>query len=170
MGDDVVAKLGRTSKRTPETEQRLLTVLRAGNTRTAACAYAGISTDTLARWLAASADFAANVRKSELEPLIESIGRIRQAGRGGMVIKEVTVTTTRSDGTVVTRREVEYTRPEWTADAWYAERKHPDDWAKRETLRIEHARILEDTRRLAEERGLDPDAAVAEAKALLGVK
>lgn len=46
----------------------------------------------------------------------------------------------------------------------------PEVYRETVNLRIEHARILEDTRRLAEERGLDPDAAVAEAKALLGVR
>ena len=46
----------------------------------------------------------------------------------------------------------------------------PEVYRETVNLRIEHARILEDTRRLAEERGLDPEAAVAEAKALLGVR
>ena len=46
----------------------------------------------------------------------------------------------------------------------------PNVYRETLNLRIEHARILEETRKLAEERGLDPDAAVAEAKALLGVK
>ena len=46
----------------------------------------------------------------------------------------------------------------------------PEVYRETVNLRIEHARIIEDTRRLAEERGLDPEAAVAEAKALLGVR
>jgi hypothetical protein len=36
--------VGRPTKRTPERQQRLLSALAAGNTRTAACHYAGITT------------------------------------------------------------------------------------------------------------------------------
>lgn len=162
--------MARPTKRTPETEQTLLTVLAAGNTRRAACAYAGISEDTLGRWLVADADFAGRIRQKEIEPLIQSIGRIRQAAQGGAVLKETTVTTTRPDGTSQTRTIREYSRPEWTADAWWAERKYAEDFGRKDTLRIERDRIIEDTRQLARESGADEEAAVAEVKRYLGVR
>jgi len=42
---------GRPTKYNEETETRITQALRAGNTRRAACAYAGISQDTFANWL-----------------------------------------------------------------------------------------------------------------------
>jgi hypothetical protein len=43
--------MGRPTKRTAEREQRLLSALAGGNTRQAACHYAGITRETLSCWL-----------------------------------------------------------------------------------------------------------------------
>jgi hypothetical protein len=164
------ATAGRKTKRTPDLEARLLTVLRSGNTRRSACAYVGINEKTFENWMHRFSDFYDAVIKSEQEPLIQSIGRIRQAAQGGAVVKRVTVTTAKVNGETVTTTTEEYTRPEWTADAWFAERKYAEDWGRKDVLRIEREKIVEDTRRLAEEQGLDPEEAVAAVKQYLGVR
>lgn len=151
------ANAGRKTKRTPELEAQLLMVLRAGNTRRAACAYVGVHEVTFERWVNRFADFADSVKKSEMEPLIQSIGRIRQAAQGGAVVKRTTTTVTKADGVTTTKTEEEYTRPEWTADAWFAERKYAEDWGRKDVLRIERADLV----RLAEDSGLDHEEAVA---------
>lgn len=133
--------MARPTKRTPERVARIIGALENGCTRRAACAVGQIDQVTFERWVNRFDDFAVAVKEAEGRAEAYAIAIIRRA-----------------------------MPDQWQAAAWYLERKHPDEWAKRETLRIEHARILEDTRRLAEERGLDVDAAVAEAKALLGVK
>ena len=43
----------------------------------------------------------------------------------------------------------------------------PEVYRETVTLRIERERILEDTRKLAEEKGIDPAAAVAEVEVML---
>jgi hypothetical protein len=101
--------LARPSKRTPEREARLLEALRAGNTRRAACHYAGISDEALARWLRASVDFVDAVKKAESDAEVRMVAQIARAAQ---------------DGT-------------WQAAAWWLERRRPDDYARRERLDLE---------------------------------
>ena len=133
--------MARPTKRTPERVARIIGALENGCTRRAACAVGRIDQATFERWVNRFEDFAVAVKEAEGRAEAYAIAIIRQA-----------------------------MPDQWQAAAWYLERRHAEEWGRKDTLRIEHARILEDTRRLAEERGLDPDAAVAEAKALLGVR
>jgi hypothetical protein len=100
---------GRPSKHTPEREQRLLDALRAGNTRKAACHYAGISEEALARWLRASVDFVDAVQKAESDAEVRMVAEIAQAARGST----------------------------WQAAAWWLERRRPDDFGRRDRVDIE---------------------------------
>lgn len=52
-------------KRTPTVRKRLLLSLKRGTTRTAACAFAGISLATLARWIEEDAEFAEAIACAE---------------------------------------------------------------------------------------------------------
>ena len=58
----------------------------------------------------------------------------------------------------------------WAAAMTFLERTHPDRWGRKDVLRIEREKILEETRQLARVQGADEDAAVAEVKRLLGVR
>lgn len=132
-------------KRTPAREAIIIGVLQKGGTRRAACAAAGISTDSLERWQKRDAAFAALVEKAELACAVESVERIRAAGQGGALLEETVTTTTKRDGTTVVVERRRYSAAEWTADAWYLERKWPEDWGRRDRV------ALEDARRAAEE-------------------
>lgn len=92
---------GRPTKRTPEREKRLLDALRAGNTRKAACHFAGIDPSTLENWLRISA-FSDAVKKAEADAEVRMVGQVAQAAR---------------DGT-------------WQAAAWWLERRRPDDYGR----------------------------------------
>lgn len=70
---------GRQTKYTPERVQRLLSAIRAGNTRRAACAYAGISDETLARWQRAHVDFVDALTRAEAESEVQLVDQVRQA-------------------------------------------------------------------------------------------
>ena len=93
---------GRPTKYSPEVVQRLTDALRGGNTRRASCAVAGISQETLARWLAENADFRDTVEKAEGEAEARNLA----------VIQDATKTT-------------------WQAAAWWLERKHKAEWSSR---------------------------------------
>jgi hypothetical protein len=56
----------RYTKWTPEHTQKVCEALRAGNTRRAACIYAGVSEDSLARWL----------QKAEVADAIQKADRV----------------------------------------------------------------------------------------------
>lgn len=93
--------VGRPTKRTPEREQRLLTALAAGNTRKAACHYAGIDLHTLGRWMQI-ATFATAIEKAETDAEVRFVAQIAKAAQ---------------DGT-------------WQAAAWWLERRRPLDYGR----------------------------------------
>lgn len=97
--------MARPSKRTPEREARLYEALRAGNTRRASCAYAGISESTLATWLERYNDFRDAIEKAEADAEIRNVAIIQKAA---------------SDT--------------WQAAAWWLERRRPADFRQRQEM------------------------------------
>lgn len=65
--------------------QRLLEALRQGSTRRRACALAGISEDTLARWQRENADFAGAVIKAENQAELTFVKTLLKAAKRGDV-------------------------------------------------------------------------------------
>lgn len=100
--------MARPTKRTPDREQRLVQAIRAGNTRRAACAYAGISDDTLANWARRSADFSDSLTRAEAESEVALVAIVRQAAT-----------------------------QDWRAAAHLLERRWPDSWGRREKVDLE---------------------------------
>ena len=109
--------VGRRSKRTPERESRLLSALSAGNTRQAACFYAGISDETLANWMRRSLEFLERVKKAEADAEVRMVAQVARAAQEGT----------------------------WQAAAWWLERRRPEDYGRRDrvevTLRREAERL-----------------------------
>lgn len=99
---------GRPTKRTPEREARLLEALRAGNTRRAACHYAGITPETFSQWQRFS-EFSAAVQKAEADAEVRHVAQIAQAAMSGT----------------------------WQASAWWLERRRPDDYGRRDRIDLE---------------------------------
>jgi hypothetical protein len=95
--------MARPTKRTPEVEARLFDALRAGNTRRAACVYAGISDETLANWCRRSLDFLDALRRAEAHSEVALVALIRQ-----------------------------HAREDWRAAGWLLERRWPTSWARRD--------------------------------------
>ena len=56
--------IGRPTKRTPEVEAKLIEALSNGATRVAACAYAGITTDTMLNWEKTFSAFSASLTRA----------------------------------------------------------------------------------------------------------
>ena len=79
---------GRPTKYNEDVVQRITQALRAGNTRRASCAYAGISQDTLANWLKSNSHFADAIEKAEGDAEVRNVAiqlsrLTRQSGRCG---------------------------------------------------------------------------------------
>lgn len=97
--------MARPTKRTPEREARLMEALRAGNTRRASCAYAGIDQDTLANWMRRYSDFSDAVEKAEADAEIRNVAIIQKAATES-----------------------------WQAAGWWLERRRPADYRQRQEL------------------------------------
>ncbi len=142
------------TKLTPERSERILTALRDGNTITTASIYGGISIQTLDRWLERGrktgqpifVQFVKDFEKARIEAEIQSVERIRKAGQGGQLIKRVTKSIVNKYGRETTTTEETYTQPEWTADAWYLERRLPEQWGRKDKLTLEIADALQKQR------------------------
>ena len=65
---------------------------------------------------------------------LASLARIEAGAQGGALIECVTTTRTAKDGTVTTTVRERYTPPDWRADGWFLERRHPADWSRRTEL------------------------------------
>jgi hypothetical protein len=128
-------KTGRKPKLTPEVHKAICDMLRLGVPKSQAALKVGVDPDTLRDWIrrgkgrhrTRSADwpyvaFAVDCERAYSDYVARSVGRLEQAGRGGQVLAERTVTRTRKDGTTETTKEVRYTEPDWRADAWRLER------------------------------------------------
>jgi hypothetical protein len=133
--------MARPTKRTPEREQRLLGVIRAGATKRAACASAGITEDTLANWLRRYSDFSDLYARAEAEAEVTHNVNISRAARAG----------------------------DWRASAWWLERRRPTDYARHDRVDVKSDITVREVRqreaeRLAAEYGLDPAELLAEAE------
>lgn len=93
---------GKPYKWSEEVVTRITQALRAGNTRRASCAYAGISEDTFAVWLKDIPEFSDAVKKAESDAEVRNVAIIQKA----------------ADTT-------------WQAAAWWLERKHKAEWSSR---------------------------------------
>lgn len=97
--------MARPTKRTPEREARLYEALRAGNTRRASCAYAGISQSCFASWLDRFGDFRDAIEKAEADAEIRNVAIIQKAASES-----------------------------WQAAGWWLERRRPGDYRQRQEV------------------------------------
>lgn len=141
--------MGRPTDLTPEVQEKIVKALRAGNHFSTACEYAGIAVGTGREWLARGqgadwttqkgrsplpiyAEFADAIKKAMADAEAGALQRIMKAALGGEEVKTKEII--RPDGSKVTERTV--SQPEWTAAAWYLERKHPDKWGRKDEVRV----------------------------------
>lgn len=122
-----MAKRGRRVKRTVEIDKKIETALATGNTRRAACAFAGISEDTFGRWIEKYADFADLVARSEARCEVQMTAIIYKASQE----REVTVTKTVRRGNDVITETVVKKEFDWKAALAWLERRKSEDWAAR---------------------------------------
>ena len=61
---------------------------------------------------------------------MESLARIEAGAQGGALIERTTTTRTAKGVATTTVRE-RWTPPDWRADGWFLERRHPADWSRR---------------------------------------
>lgn len=122
-----MAKRGRRVKRTVEIDKKIETALATGNTRRAACAFAGISESTFQRWFEKYDDFGALVARSEARCEVQMTAIIYKASQE----REVVVTKTVKRGNDVITETVVKKEFDWKAALAWLERRKSEDWAAR---------------------------------------
>lgn len=149
-----MGKKGRIPKFNQEAAQIVLAAVADGVPEKYAALKAGITSRTLDRWKAKGreqqsgefASFLSALKKAQSQRVAASVERIQAASRGGFVVEKTTVTTTNAKGVTTTRTHEKKLPPQWTADAWFLERRHADEFAsnKREVkeLREQLAAVL----------------------------
>jgi hypothetical protein len=93
---------GRPTKYTPERVKMITDALKVGATQRLACQYAGVSTDSFARWVEKYADFAEAIKEAEGRAAVGWLAKIEKEA---------------SDGT-------------WQAAAWKLERLYPAEYGR----------------------------------------
>ena len=142
---------------TKEIIEHVIFSLKAGCYIETAAAYAGISKDTLYRWLKRgrkerrrlAADRRARPKISEAqfvvfldgvtramsESEVRDVSLIAQAANGGQKYVEEKVTTD-ANGNIISKQIITKSlAPQWQAAAWRLERKHPKKWGRRVAIR-----------------------------------
>lgn len=130
--------MARRSKMTDARVASLLNALRVGNTRRAACAHADISPDTFYRWKATDRTFSDAVEKAEGEAEGRYLMHVAQAAQSGT----------------------------WQAAAWWLERRRNEQFGQRQRVDLS-VEVHAEVERIARDRGLDPDAVMAELRTIL---
>lgn len=103
----------RPPKLSPDIQQRIVQAISTGNTRRTAAAYAGIGERTLYTWLARKSgqyeQFRQAIQKAEADAEVANVTLIRQAATGGT----------------------------WQAAAWWLERMRPNDFGRKDRVKLE---------------------------------
>jgi transposase len=119
---------GRATKLTPETQERIVEALRAGNYQDAAAAYAGISDSTFHNWLNRGKEEAQRISDGEKANPKEAIyleffAAVEKARSEAEVRNVMHIQRAAQNGT-------------WQAAAWFLERSYPRRWGRKD--RHEH--------------------------------
>ncbi len=105
MSDKQPAKVGRPTKRTPETEKKICDFLRTGCGRVDAAVASGISKETFCHWMNEFPEFSDLVLRAESEA----------AARFTAIVAKAAI-------------------DDWRAASWWLERKRREEFGKNETI------------------------------------
>src|SRR5260221_12746645 len=109
------ADMGRPTKFNADVQQRICEAIALGLTHEQAAASAGITRETLRQWRNAKLAFSADLEKAEITGMSARLERIQMAAKDGA----------------------------WQADAWWLERRFPDQWGRRERVDVNHSGSLD---------------------------
>jgi transposase len=125
-------KGGRPTKLTPELQEELCKVIRAGNYIETACAYVGINKSSVYDWMKRGARekqrIAAEGKKKPTKrelPFVEFSNAIEKA-LSHSEVRDVAIIGKAAE-------------QNWQAAAWRLERKFPDRWGRKDKQQIEHS-------------------------------
>ena len=161
--------MGRPTKLDEQTQRLILVGIRLGLTYSDAAQAAGIHRSTFHRWIAKGnkarrgkfCDFCDTLSRVNAEAQMVTAKVVHDAAKGGQPIKE-TRTVIRADGSQEITVTEKVSQPDWRAAALILERRFPESWGRRDSLKVEV-----DWRQELTQIGVDPDEAVNQAVEVL---
>ena len=134
--------IGRPTKLTPEVTEKICAGIRSGLYLEDAASLAGVDVRSVHRWMARGDDepdgqhaaFCHAIKKAVSETQVAALGIIRTAAEGG----------------------------NWTAAAWYLERRHPNLWGRRAVA----SQAAHEGQEAQEQTALDADVVMRKLEAL----
>ena len=161
--------MGRPTKLDERTKNLILIGIRLGLTYDDAAQAAGISYRTFANWMQKGREaksgkffqFFHALKRANAEAQMINAKIVHDAAKGGIPIKE-TRTVIRADGSQEVTVTEKVAQPDWRAGAMILERRFPDSWGRRDSLKVEI-----DWRKELTQIGVDPDEAVNQAVEVL---
>ena len=154
---------GTYEKKTPEAEATIILAVEFGVPLSIAPLAASITVATFYAWMNDDPSFAVRVKNAEAKAISKNLGTVQRAAEGGYVFEVETVI--KADGTETIKEK--RTAPQWQAAAWILERRWYQLFGKRDIVTLQVGEVMEETKRLAEEAGIDPELALLEAKRLV---
>jgi transposase len=103
--------MARPTKFTPQVQARILDAIALGLTYEQAATSAGVHEESFRKFRLRNAEFVGALKKAEIDGMTARLERIQMAAV--------------RDGA-------------WQADAWWLERRYPDQWGKRERVDVNH--------------------------------
>jgi hypothetical protein len=151
--------MAKPSKLTPALRNQMVDLLESGQRFEAACDLCGITYQTHRNWMTRGeveahrlTDPKAKARKDETPYLeyfdaikratahaeVDNVKSIIDASKGGQEVQTQTIEKFDKDGNLKERKVVtQLAPPQWTAAAWFLERRLPAEYGKRDVLKIE---------------------------------
>jgi transposase len=111
LSERLADTMSRPTKYSAKTCDAICAAVAVGCTYEQAAAVAGVHYDTLRVWRNTFPAFSGALEKAEASGVLSRLARIQAAGRDGA----------------------------WQADAWWLERKYPEQWGRRDRLQVEHS-------------------------------
>lgn len=163
-------KNGRPEKINAKIIDAIVSAIKAGNYMEASAAYAGISKDTLYRWLKTGTRLldemdseegkrkykpkpkdlpyillARGIRKATADAEVRDVSMISKAAAGGVEVSETTEVYDAAGNLTSKIVKTKTVPPQWQAAAWRLERKYSKRWGRRLTVKKDEGKEPDDT-------------------------
>ena len=84
-------------------------------------------------------EFLESSTRARARRTLESLARIEAGAEGGALLERTTTTRTSQSGATTTTVHERWTPPDWRADGWFLERRHPAQWSRHtEVALVDH--------------------------------
>ena len=185
-GGDII---GKPTKLTPEVQERMVQLLKAGNRLELCADECGIDYTTHRNWIKRGeaellrlgsprtkekesevifVEYFNAIKKATALAEISNVAVIQKSARGGTEVETQTIESYTPDGKLKSRKVIRKMQPpDWTAAAWWLERRMPHVYGRQDRLKVEMEVQAQLEQLFGELRGVLSPAALGEIEAYI---